>query len=279
MSVVKAVAVTVACAAALSLVYGPAEFYSPLAYLNIVLAGLMGLAVGHCGKTMLRRFRVDGTAAAFAVGLIGGAAALWFSWLTYAWVLSGYNFGAFAEYANPAALRDLLGHLSENPVWSLSRRGRAVSDDSALLYYAVWLAEAGAFVYLAVRECTGFAAENKLCPQCRDWLRPTGEVARFLPADPFLLASAKKGDLQFLTTGHPRLAANADAREWLEAGNHVCGNCEGLPSHVTLTRCRIVVDKKKKPELKTKVVASMVEVSSAWETAIFSLPEEKSGNN
>ncbi len=279
-AVATAAAVTVACAFALSLIYGPAEHYSPLVYLNVLLAVLLGMAVGHCGKVMLRRLRIDGLSAATAVGALGGLAAIWCSWLAYIWVLSGYDFGAFAAYANPAELWDAIRFIAENPVWSIGRRS-ASSTMPALLYYAVWLAEAGIVCGSAVKTCREFVEKNKRCPRCGDWLVPTGDEAYFAaPEDASLPAVALQGQgsLDFLLN-LTRLSKGMEAGEWLTASRHACGRCEGLPAHVTLTRSTVAHDKKGKPEVTTDVVAAMVATAPALEAALFPRTEGAQAEN
>ena len=268
--VAKATVATVVMAWLLSLIYGPVDHYSPLVYLNIFLAGLMGWAVGRCGKAMLRRFRIDGRNAATFVGAVAALCALWFSWLSYTWTLFGFEFEAYTAFMRPALLWDFMRHLSENPAWTItSRSGRAGSAGPSMLYYAIWLVEAVLFVYFSVKECRQFVATNKLCHQCRNWLSPTGDVAFFaVPADAAFLEKLAQGDLEFLKD-LPRLQDGAEAEQWLEARCYACGTCEGLNAHVTVTHSVIKLDKKKKPQTVTSTLVNMAEVTPQLESELF----------
>ena len=268
--VAKATVATVVMAWLLSLIYGPVDHYSPLVYLNIFLAGLMGWAVGRCGKAMLRRFRIDGRSAATFVGAIAALFALWFSWLSYVWTLFSFEFEAYTAFMNPSLLWDFMGYLAENPAWTItSRSGKAGSAGPSMLYYAIWLVEAVLFVYFSVKECRQFVDTNKLCHQCRDWLRPTGDVAFFaVPADASFLAQLAQGNLEFLKD-LPRLQDGAEAEQWLEARCYACGACEGLNAHVTVTHSVIKLDKKKKPQTVTSTLANMAEVTPQLESELF----------
>lgn len=271
-NVLKAAAATVVLALALSCVYGPLDYYSPLVYLNMILAALMGIAIGRGAKAMLRRFRIAGKGAATFVAAAGALVAVWFSWLTYLWALSGYDFSVFTDFADPAALWDLMGYISENPVWSLSRRGKEMSDAPGMMYYGAWLVEAGLFVYFAAKECRNFVRDNKLCPQCGEWLRPTGDVALFAaPADAAAFATFSGGDLSLLKT-LPRLEAGAQASEWLTVLCYACAACEGRNAHVTVGHTAVKLNKKKKPEQVKTVIANMVEISPELEAEIFTAP-------
>jgi hypothetical protein len=129
------------------------------------------------------------------------------------------------------------------------------------------------FIYGSVSECRKFVTENKLCPQCREWLTPTGDTAMFAvpedatPEDAARLDNLKHGDAAFLKDV-PRLADGAEAGEWLTATCHACSRCEGLSAHITVTYS-VVEMVKKKPQIKTTVLAHMVEISPDLEAALF----------
>lgn len=274
--VVKAVVATVFIALFLSFIYGPIDYYSPLVYLNIALAYGMGWAVGRCAATMLRRFRIDSKNAAIAIGVIGGIAAVWASWLTYLWVVVGYNFQVFSGYANPFNLLEVMELIGENPIWSLSSRsGKSSSPGPAIMYYAFWLAELCIIVYAAVSECRSFVKNNKLCNLCGDWVRSTGETALFaIPDDADVLTSLQTGDLAVLPT-LPRLADDNDHAHWLEARCFACGNCENENAHVTVALNAIKLDKNKKPQVVSTIMANLVEITPELEKAIFEPAQQK----
>lgn len=268
--IAKAVVGTVVIALLLSFVYGPIDYYSPIVYLNIVLAYGMGWAVGRCGCSMLRRLRIDSRKAATIVGAAGGIVAVWFSWLTYLWVAFGYNFEVFSAFANPFHLFDIMRYIGENPIWSIgTRSGRSSSAGPSIMYYAVWLAEVGIIVYFAVKECRTFVENNKLCGRCKDWVRPTGETALFaIPEDVDVFGPLQAGDLAGLPS-LPRLTGDEVGEHWLEASCFACGNCESLNAHVTVALKAIKLDKNKKPQIVSTVLANLVEVTPELEKEIF----------
>ena len=86
-TVVLASAGGVVAAFVLSWAYGPAEHYSPIIYLNLLLAYGMGWLVGKCCQAILRRKKINRLGPARLVGVVSVLAAAWFSWLAYIWVI------------------------------------------------------------------------------------------------------------------------------------------------------------------------------------------------
>lgn len=275
-SVVKAVVGTVVAAWVLAWVYGPVEHWSPIVYLNIVLAFGYGWAVGVVGRGFLRRSRIDSRRAATVVGVLGGLAAVWFAWATYLWVLAGYNFEAYLDLlTNPFNIRHLAAFLSENPAWSIGRRGRSAGGFPAM-YYMAWVLELVVVVGAAVMVCRDFIKENVLCRHCNDWVAKTDDTAAFaFPDDPAgLFAGIANGDLSGLAS-LPRLRGiSGDAgTTWLSAQGFACPNCgEDAECHVTVNQIRLEKNKKGEIEPKTTILARFVTVSHELEAALFDAP-------
>ena len=117
LSVVWSIVGAMVGALVLSFIYGPCEHYSPLVYLNILLAYILGLLIGMVGKVMLRKFRITGHGAARVVGVVGGLAGVWFAWLAYIWVITGYDFEEYtAAMQYPAYLWHIIQYLAHNPM-------------------------------------------------------------------------------------------------------------------------------------------------------------------
>ena len=272
-SVVWAVVGVVIAAAVFAFAYGPCEHYSPLVYLNLILAVGFGWLIGWVGKSYLRKFRIDNKGAAFLIGAAGGLAGLWFGWLSYLWVISGYDFSLYAAaMKEPGILADIMQLIAHDPLWSL---GKSKSQAPAVMYYGVWIAEALIIVGTAIKVCTGYVAENRLCSMCGGWIEKDGDaVLLALPEDPApVLAALGNGDMSVLAS-LARVGEEDSPMSWLEAECIACPRCEGEDCYATVKLVELK-QKKKEVERNVKVLARNVRIDAATEHALFSEPAAK----
>ncbi len=273
-------AITVAAATAggvvvaflLAWAYGPAEHYSPLVYLNFVLAYGLAWLLGKACCAVLRRKRIDGAFAAWLVGAASGVAAVWFAWLVYIWVIFDYDFEAYFEaLANPAFVFEVAAYLAHHPLWGLGRGGKA---DPAFFYYAAWTAEFLCIVGVASWMCRTFVRENLLCADCGAWVTETGDLATFLEPPPGpeafeLNRIIAGGDVSALATLE-RPAPDSQPTGWLEAKGYACADCADRDGYVTVLRVEMAMNKKtKKLERRQKILTRFAPVGVELEKKIF----------
>lgn len=273
-SVFRAVVGTILAAWILSFAYSPLEHWSPIVYLNIVLAYAYGWAVGAIGRGFLRRNRINSKGAAALIGGLGGLFAIWFAWAAYIWVLVGYDVEFYTEVvADPAGVWHFLQFLAHNPIWSI----RSSAAAWPFFYYAVWALEILCIAGMAVSTCLSMIKENRLCERCNDWIAKTEDTAVFeLPEAPeALLAALADGDV----SGLPGLRRIGDEDEistpqWLSVQGHACPNCTDAPCHVTVALGTAKKGKGDQVEVQHKNIVSLVPVDAATETALFEEPAD-----
>ena len=273
-SVAVAVVAGVIAAFVLSWVYAIAGHYSPFIYLNLVITGAFGWVLGKVVCAVLMKKRIDSPCAALLVGGITGLFAVWFSWLTYVWVITGYNFSAFADcLASPALLWELIGRIAESPVWALSSRSGRGGSEPAIFYYAVWFCELAVLVCLPAGLSLSFVKSNRLCARCRDWIKETGDTAAFLlnsDTTTQTVEALNGGDISVLRGLLRRPQEGDEAMEWLEAKGYACPQCQDEDSFVSVSHVALVLNKKsKKLERSEKLLARHVAVDVDTEKKIF----------
>lgn len=270
--VVLALVGTMVAAWILSFVYAIAEHYSPLIYLNLILAFGFGWLVGLAARTMLRKYRIDSTGTATLVGVLGGVAATYLAWPAYLWVITNYNLSYYTgTIASPFDLWEIMGILAEDPRWSI---GKSSSDMPAIVYFAVWLGELILIAGAAAQVCRTFVRDNRLCSQCGDWVTPTGDMAMFaIPPESGmeLFAALENGDASALAEAEHLAGGAHHADQWLEVQGFACPQCNDEDSYATITLVMMQPSKKKKNELERtqKMLARLVPVDLELEKKIF----------
>ncbi len=255
----------------LSWVYGPAEYYSPIDYLNFALAYGMAWLVGGATRKMLQARKINGLNAATLAGAIAGFFALYFSWCTYYWTLTDYSFTTYFYYLlRPLEIIDTITLLAEEPIWTWGSSNRNAMPE--YFYYAVWLAEAGVLIVLPMIMCRSYVKNNILCDTCGNWVRPTGDIAFFNASEvkeEFYRPRLDSGDASVILQ-LPRQSTTDPAPIWLEVVGLACPYCEDQDSYVNVFySTQKEVKKKKKPEIIRVQIASFLPVSVELEKALF----------
>lgn len=161
----------------LSWIYALCTYHSPWVYLNLLIVFCYGWLVGAVCRGFLRRFRISLRTPAMIVGIICGLFAVWFGWLAYIYVISDYSFEAYTDNLfDPSWLLYVIQLIGENPIWTIGKSGDGMAP---IVYYALWVVELVAIIYLVASACVGFTAKNKLCEKCNDWLGETGDISYF----------------------------------------------------------------------------------------------------
>ncbi len=255
----------------LSWVYGPAEYYSPIDYLNFALAYGMAWLVGRATRKMLQARKINGVNAATLAGAVAGFFALYFSWCTYYWTLTDYSFTTYFYYLlRPYEIIDTIMLLAEEPIWTWGSSNRNAMPE--YFYYAVWLAEAGALIGVPMVMCRQYVKNNILCDRCGEWVRPTGDIAYFNASEvkeEFYRPRLDSGDASVILQ-LPRQSTTDPAPIWLEVVGLACPYCEDQDSYVNVFYGTYKeVKKKKKPEIIRIQIASFLPVSVDLEKALF----------
>lgn len=273
-AVVRSVIGVVVLAWVLSWVYGPAEHYSPLVYLNAALAYFFGWLVGAIGRGFLRRNRINSRGAALLIGGVGGLAAVIFSWMTYVCVITEYDLEWYwTLLKNPLVIWNWMEFLSENPVWVISRSKSG--GGFPLMYYVAWLLELGVIAGVAVSVCKSFLNDNILCGQCNDWVAKTEDTALFSLPDDAGPALARLGAREVgVLTELSRIGPDDEIQSpfWLLVQGYACPNCRDLEAYVTVTLITAKKGKGDQIEYEKKDLATFMPIDRELEKALFDAP-------
>ncbi|MDR2392024.1 MAG: hypothetical protein LBE84_10155, partial [Planctomycetota bacterium] len=249
--------------ALLALAYGPLDYYSPLVYLNVILALGLGYAVSWMSVGLLRRLRLDSRGTGLILGFVSGFAAAWLAWPSYVWTLAEYDWGYyFSTLLNPSALLDVIGHLARNPVWRIGRSGRMASGHFPAMYYAIWIVEFLIISLLPPSRCFNFLENNRLCDACRRWLGETGDSAAFACPDDIagFRTVLNAGDASVLETlGRFRAGDREEPGTWLLVKGYACPHCQHEDGYVRVFLQELKLNKKtKKLELSEKAWSGFI---------------------
>jgi hypothetical protein len=149
----------------LGAVYGYANYHDPLIYLNVLLTGAFGLALGGIVSKGIRYFRIRSVFAACAVALAAFGVAYTVHWFFYISVvivdLEGYSpFSAgaivrlaFSFMRAPMDARDVVRELNAEGIWSVAgQSGRDLGiEPKGVVLTGIWVMEALAICYFSVK--------------------------------------------------------------------------------------------------------------------------------
>lgn len=281
-TIVKCFVPVLIAALVLSFVYAPLQYYIPIIYANLLIAGGLGWAVGKVAIVVLRKHKINSLTIATALGAVGGLVATYFAWVAYfMYYFTDFGIGDFLSvFWRPFTVLRVIQLVAHNPVWVLGKSG---SGHDAIIYYLVWIIELAIIVGVAVFYCRDFIKENLLCGKCNDWVKETGDIASFsLPEDGGIEAISKlsSGNISVLADLPRRPPEGDEAMQWIEAKGYACPNCQDLDSYVTITLAALVLNKKSKEyERKDKVLSMFVPVSVEMEKKIFEPAEATATEN
>lgn len=267
-SIIRAIIIGGIAVWIVSFAYGPISHWSPDARLNFVIAAAYGYVVSRIVNAMLKHQKICDALPALIVAGVLGLLAIWTAWLSYLWTLINYNFSGYLDFLlHPTSIWKVMQAIAHYPIWTLSKN----SSGSPILYYGVWVVELAIVVGLPMLMALSYIRENKVCDDCRDWLRKTEDIARFLLPDGNdvqTLADLQRGDVSALPA-LSRLAGDDETPAWIEAHGYACPNCQNRDSYVTTYWIFMKQVKKSKPERVTEILSRYVPVSVEMEKAIF----------
>ena len=259
----------------LSFLYSPLCHWIPIIYINLLVTLALGYLVGSTCRGVIRRRRIDNAGLATVAGLVAGLATWWLCWISYFWVLVGYDFEVYwALLFTPSEMPELMEMLANDPVWSIGK-----TPAGPWFYYAAWVVEFLVIVGQSALVPRNFVKEHRLCETCGDWLAPTGDVALFdiANADSSILDAVGRGELDQLPR-LPGLPGGSESRSdsWLAASLFSCPNCKDAGAFVTVSHVTLKPAKKKdEMEKSEKVILRLHPISNELEEELFAAPAEE----
>lgn len=169
----------------LGLIYAYAIWYIPLIYVNFIIAGGFGFAVGWLiNKFVIGRGKVRNTKLAILFGVLSGLIALYFHWAVWMDLVlnAGESIGSerigitvsnikilqvFSLATNPSSLFELIGLVNETGTWGI--RGGTVSGT---FLSVIWIIELLIVVIVATLIPIGTSREP-FCEIDNNWFSKT----------------------------------------------------------------------------------------------------------
>lgn len=157
-----ALAIVVVTVFLLSWVYGYAEAWIPLIYLNVVLAFLYGLMVGGAVVLAVKKGKIRNRVIIVALGVLAAVLAEWWGWM--AWIFAASSQEALV--LNPIDILTLvIPKLAETGVWSIHG-----ATPTGWILYLCWLGEVLFVVGMIYVTVSGGTGGEAYCEDCQAWV-------------------------------------------------------------------------------------------------------------
>lgn len=253
-------------------VYSIAIAYIPFIYLNAILSGVFGGAVGFGVALAMKWGKVRNTwlimASAFGATLF----AHYIGWMVWVAVMF---FRADAEVPVvailfPPTFFEIIGELGSEGVWTI---GRSNTPVSGFFLWLVWCLEAlivfGASLFAAFATAEG----EPFCEACQSWCRAHEDVLRLTGHAESSSMSSRLlvHDLSVLTEAS-RPAASDQA--WHQVDLCLCEKCGGTNT-LTLSHVTLSYDKKGNAQTKKDALIDRLLLSNeqaSWVRGVASAP-------
>jgi hypothetical protein len=189
-----------------------------LIYINILLAGIFGAALGWLLSACVRRFRIRSVAAAVIIAIVVFSAAYAVHWAFYISTVlvdftddfSSFDVKTIAEIAgsylaDPQDAIEMIVEINKNGVWSISGRSSSGGTTvSGIALAAIWIAEAVFILYFVVKQ-PAEQAGKPYSERMDKWLdaRELGAFVPFIEDKKAFQNALASGDFSALETPLP----------------------------------------------------------------------------
>lgn len=149
-------------AVALSFVYAYAINYIPFIYLNFLLTGFFGVAVGAVVAMGAGLGKIRNKNVVIALAVVAALVACYAAWVVtvYVW------FEGEAFIFNPSDLLTIIQLVAQEGVWSLKG-----STPTGGALYTVWGIEAAVIIGASFFGAIGAYSEEPFCESCNEWTK------------------------------------------------------------------------------------------------------------
>lgn len=174
----------------LGFAYGYLIKWIPFVYLNILITGCYGLALGLASDWLLRKCHVRNVGMAYLLAFLVGVLANYFQW-------NGHVNALFEQaplVCRPRGIWGAMQFLYEHGSWSVGKYSKG--NVTGLMLAGVWLAEAAGIMVAVVYFGTDSARTMPYCEKNRVWLDESKkyDTLAFFD-DPAQLAALAAGDI------------------------------------------------------------------------------------
>lgn len=246
----------VAGAIILAPVYAYATVYIPFIYINLILTGAFGAAVGYMIAAALRAGHFQNTLLSYAAVSLSALLAYWTHWIWWFSALAfRFDMDGFSAIPLllPWNLLDAVVSINDIGTWTL----RSSSNVSGTFLAIVWLAEAIAFFGAALFAAASLIGTGTYCTRCKAWCKAV--AANRIATDPSLpLAEAINTRQEWSLLYQPM--APSDATAWHAITVEGCAQC-GETHTLTVTDTHVTFDKKGKEHVDQTVTVDRIYIS------------------
>lgn len=256
----------------LACIYAFVNYHDPILYLNVLLVGLFGLAMGWVVSKGIHKYRIRNTIAAGFIALVVFIVAYGVHWVAYAAVAwadlddmpydFAYIFEVFKAFLlEPEALWGFVQDIYTHGLWTItsgsSKNGQSVNG---VFLLGIWAAEALGILYYTLKSPLE-ETRKPYSERTEEWLTATEmplPVAFIEDVDAFK-AALGRNDYSALTTPLPPVAEGetADGQQ-----GHAVVTLYSDPFEPCVSVHNVSVKvKKKKADTKTKEVVRYLKVS------------------
>jgi hypothetical protein len=212
--VVLSLVIGVGAAAILAFAYSFIDWYNPIIYLTCLATCGLSFVTGVAVVFGLTLGKVRNRMVGALIGLVAGFASLYFAWVFFLWILSGYE----ALLFNPNLILALIQLIGENGLWEIKG-----STPTGWGLYTFWLIEAG--IMLIGPTLLGWQHNTPFCEACDLWAEevafPGGmQISHELETLKRDLEDEQYESLRALITG------SHDAENYLQMKFWMCPSCE-----------------------------------------------------
>jgi hypothetical protein len=248
--ILLAAAIGLPAAVLMGIAYAYADLYSPIVYLNILLAIGFGVGIAWvCGK-ILQVGKVRNVPVSLAIIGVITAVAYYVCWVV--WVFGTFDrfvgvddpAGSTLKLAtNPGALWDAINFINSVGTWTIGRASSSSgsrANVSGTALWIVWIGEALLIFGAAFALGRKLAGDKPFCEKCDRWCEPARTVASVAAGDPARLRSEiEGGQYAYLQ----ELRNHEIGGHWWQVDQNWCGGCNGFHT-ITVQEITRSVDKK-----------------------------------
>jgi hypothetical protein len=216
----------IACAC--GFVYAYIIVYSPIVYLNAILALGFGGVMGYLSANMLKQRKVRSDAVAVAITLVVTAIGYYFSWSVWVWAMArrvdtGVGFAALVGLTIfPNILWEAVRAINAEGAWTI---GHGPSAVSGVALWIVWACEFAAIFGLSVSSAYSRMDEEPFCETCEEWCKPDPSVLTVNTGAPAeLKRRAEMKDLRYIE----ELGRPTDGTDVTRVDLFSCARCGSL---------------------------------------------------
>ncbi|HEX4794350.1 MAG TPA: hypothetical protein VH370_11190 [Humisphaera sp.] len=243
LAVINALIVGLGVGAVAAAVYAYSIAYIPIIYLNLILVGLFGAALGFVPAYAMRKGKVTSVSAMVGVAMIVTAVCYYLHWVVWLVAISHQRFPLGFLLAHPRAVVELLKLVNETGIWSMSKGETPVSG---IALDVVWLVEAAGIFACAWLVAVAQRGETPFCETCSAWCPVGTKIRRIQAGDTEdLRRRLEARDWSYLDAQGP---SPEGANRWFAIFHHACPQCGQLH---TISAKDIVVGQDKRGNVKT----------------------------